>query len=201
MIIIDGRTSALQVSNFANLEELLVQTFSENQLENRIITDVLVNDEAFSELYPHQSEDIESSDIRKVEIRTVSVEEMAADITTELYKVITLMTSGATRAAELLRKAEIGASLEVMADVMDVTRHFLGVVALLRSEFSINRDNELAPLTEKMSDILDEMSEITQHEDWFMLADLAEYEFLPICENWNSVLGNLARDIAEYKAA
>ncbi|MCL1889130.1 MAG: hypothetical protein FWF99_01325 [Desulfovibrionaceae bacterium] len=201
MIIIDGRTSALQVSNFANLEELLVQTFSENQLENRIVTDVLVNDEAFSELYPHQSEDIENSDIRKVEIRTVSVEEMAADITTELYKVITLMTSGATRAAELLRKAEIGTSLEVMADVIDVTRHFLGVVALLRSEFSINRDNELSPLTEKMSEILDEMAEMTRQEDWFMLADLAEYEFLPICENWNSVLGNLARDIAEYKAA
>jgi hypothetical protein len=155
MIIIDGQTSNLQVGSFANLEEILVQSMSEERMGNRIVTDVLVNDEAFSELYPHQAEDIESAGIRKVEIRTVSVEEMAKDITTELYKVITLMTSGASRAASLMRKAEIGNALEVVADVIDVTRHFLGTVVLLRNEFSINRDNELAPLTEKMSGILD----------------------------------------------
>jgi hypothetical protein len=45
------------------------------------------------------------------------------------------------------------------------------------------------------------MSEMIEQEDWFMLADLAEYEFLPVCEGWGNVLGNLSHDIAEYKAA
>ena len=126
---------------------------------------------------------------------------MASDINTELHKVIKLMTSGASRAAALLRKAEIGASLEVVADIIDVTRHFLGMVALLRKEFSINRDAELGPLADNLSSLLDEMSDMIDQEDWFMLADLAEYEFLPACEEWNSVLGNLAQDIAAYKAA
>ncbi len=200
MIVIDGRKSNMQVGNFANLEEILVKMMEE-ELGDRIVTDVLVNDEAFSELYPHQAEDIESAEIQKVEIRSVSVQQMAGEITTELYKVISLMTGGATRAATLLRKAEIGASLEVVADIIDVTRHFLGTVALLRNEFSIDRSEELAPLVEKMSGLLDEMSEMISQEDWFLLADLAEYEFLPTCEEWNSVLGNLAQDIAEYKVA
>ncbi|MDL2285284.1 hypothetical protein LJB93_00910 [Desulfovibrio sp. OttesenSCG-928-F07] len=200
MIVIDGRKSQMQVSNFANLEEILVQVMEE-ELENRVVTDIIVNNEAFSELYPHQAEDIEANEIQSVEVRTVSVQEMAGEITTELYKVVTLMSNGATRAAGFLRKAEIGSALEVVADLIDVTRHFLGTVALLRNEFSINRDTELAPLTEKMSSLLDEMSEMIGQEDWFLLADLAEYEFLPACEDWNSVLGHLAQDIAEYKAA
>ncbi|MDR2051721.1 MAG: hypothetical protein LBQ63_08130 [Deltaproteobacteria bacterium] len=200
MIIIDGRASNLQADDFANLEELLVRVLEE-ELENRIVTDVLVNGEPFSELYPHQAEDIGIEDVREVEIRTVSVESMAADITTELYKVITLMTSGASRAATLMRRAEIGSSLEVVSDLVDVTRHFLGTVALLRKEFSINRDAELAPLVENMSSLLDEMSDMIDQEDWFMLADLAEYEFLSACSEWNAVLTNLAQDIAAYKAA
>jgi hypothetical protein len=200
MIVIDGRASNLQASDFANLEELLVRVLEE-ELENRVVTDVLVNGEPFSELYPHQAEDIGIGDVREVEIRTVSVESMAADITTELYKVISLMTSGASRAAALMRRAEIGSSLEVVADLVEVTRHFLGTVALLRQEFSINRDSELAPLVENMSSLLDEMSEMIEQEDWFMLADLAEYEFLSACSEWNAVLANLAQDIAAYKAA
>ena len=200
MIVIDGRKSEMQVSNFANLEEILVQVM-QSEMDNRIVTDVLVNDEAFSELYPHQAEDIESSEIQKVEVRTVAVEEMAADVTTELHKVIGLMSSGAKRAASLFRKAEIGNGLEVVADVLDVTRHFLGTISVLRCEFSIDRDAELAPVVEGMSHLLDEMCEMIAEEDWFLLADLAEYEFLPACEKWNSVLKNLAQDIANYKAA
>lgn len=200
MIVIDGRTSDMQVSNFANLEEILVQVM-QAEMENRIVTDVFVNDEAFSELYPHQAEDIESSEIQKLEVRSVSVETMAADVTVELHKVINIMESGAKRAATLMRKSDLSEALEVTADLVDVTRHFLGTVSVLRAEFSINRENELAPLADKMSTLLDEMAEMISEEDWFLLADLAEYEFLPACAEWNSVLTNLAQDIAKYKAA
>lgn len=200
MIVIDGRTSEIQMSNFANLEEILIQVM-EDEMENRIVTDVLVNDEAFSELYPHQAEDIEISEIQKVEVRSVSVEKMAADVTGELHKVIRLMENGAKRASELMRKAEISDALEVTADLLDVTRHFLGTIGILRCQFSIDRESELAPLTEKMSTLLDEMSDMLSEEDWFLLADLSEYEFLPACAEWNSVLENLALDIAKYKAA
>lgn len=190
----------MQISNFANLEEILVQVMN-SDMENRIVTDVFINDEAFSELYPHQAEDIDSSEIQKVEVCSVSMEEMAADVTVELHKVISLMESGAQRTASLLRKAEIGSALEVSADVIDVTRHFLGTVGVLRCEFSINRDEELTPLIDNMSSLLDEMSSMISEEDWFLLADLAEYEFLPACAQWDSVLKNLAKDIAKYKAA
>lgn len=201
MIIIDGRKTDMKVGSFANLEEILVEVMQEESLENRIVTDVLLNDESFTELYPHQAEDIDASDIQSLEVKTVSVSDMAADVTTELYKVITLMTTGGKRVAELLRQAEIGAALEVLQDVADVTRHFLGIVALLRSEFSIDRDSELEPMAAQLNSLLDEIADVISKEDWVLMADLAEFEFLPACNAWTSVLGNLAQDIAQHKAA
>jgi hypothetical protein len=71
----------------------------------------------------------------------------------------------------------------------------------LRDEFSIHREDELLPLTNKLSELLEEINDVLSQEDWVLLADLAEYEFLPTCEAWTSVLTNLADDIAQYKVA
>jgi hypothetical protein len=201
MIFIDGRNTKMKVGNFANLEEILVKLMEDETMDNRIVTDVLVNDEAFSELYPHQAEDIDASEIRKVEIRSVSVARMAADVTGELYKVITLMTVGAKRVAQEMRQAEISSGMEVLQDVIDVTRNFLVTFDILRREFSIHREQELLPLTTRLSELLEEINQVLSQEDWVLLADLAEYEFLPVCEAWNAVLATLADDISQYKAA
>ena len=77
MIIIDGRASDLRIENFANLEEILVEANTECTREQRIVTDVLLNSEPFSEIYPHQAEDIERDEIRSVEISTMPLGEMA----------------------------------------------------------------------------------------------------------------------------
>ncbi len=201
MIIIDGRQSDMHVNNFSNLEEILIKVMEAESMENRIVTDVLVNDEAFSEIYPHQAEDIESADIRRVEVRSVSMREMAADVATELYKVITLMTSGARRVAVLLRQADTLEGLEVLQDVIDVTRNFLGTVGLLRQQFSAAQDREIAPLTSALDANLQEMLDVMDNEDWILLADLVEYEFLPLCRDWNEVIANLETDISSVKAA
>lgn len=201
MIIIDGRTSDINVSNFANLEEVLTNVVEDGSLDNRIVTDVLINDEAFSELYPHQAEDIETSEIEKIEIRSVSIAEMASDVTTEMYKVITLMDIGGKRCAELLRQAELSSGLEVLQDIVDVTRHFLAMVELLRSDFARDPESSLDALTGRLDSALGEMNDVLAQEDWFLLADLLEFEYLPVCIEWNAVLGRLAQDIAEFKAA
>ena len=85
MIIIDGRASDLRIENFANLEEILVEANTECTREQRIVTDVLLNSEPFSEIYPHQAEDIERDEIRSVEISTMPLGEMALNVTYELF--------------------------------------------------------------------------------------------------------------------
>ena len=88
MIIIDGRPMDMNMAAFSNLEEILVQVIKDDYLEKRVVTDVLLNKEPFNEIYPHQAEDIEVSEIETLEIQTVPLNEMAGSVTEELYKVI-----------------------------------------------------------------------------------------------------------------
>ena len=200
MILIDGRQTDMHVGSFANLEEILVKVMNEELIENHIITDVVVNDEAFTEIYPHQAEDISAEDISRVEVRTISMEEMAADVTQELFTVGKIMQNGTKRVAELFRQGDTAESLELLQDLCDVTRNFLGTLHVLHSRFPAHDFAGLEAIAVKLQDMLTEMDGVMQDQDWLLLADLLEYEFAPACEEWNGVLANLSRDIAASRA-
>lgn len=201
MIVIDGRESALSLSNYANLEEVLSKLIEEESLDQRIVTDVLVDDEAFSELYPHQAEDIDSKSIQRLEVRTVSMEEMAHDVVGELPKVINIMASGSRRSAALLRQAELAEGLEVLQDIIAVSRDMLTTIRVLRAQFSREASQELDALGNTLGDLLGEMGDVMGNEDWVLLADLLEYEYLPACEGWRAVIDQLAGDVKAAQAA
>ena len=173
----------------------------ENYLEDRIVTDVLVNKEPFSEIYPHQAEDVESSEIESVEIVSMPTHEMAVNITRELYKVVTLMDHGARRVAELFRKADDNEALEVYQDLMDVTRDFLGMVGVLRGEFSLKHTPHFNEATEELSSLFTEMLEVIENEDWILLADLLEFEFIPTVDRWKKIVAQLREDIKDVARA
>jgi len=194
MIIIDGRESELNINNFANLEELLI-TAADSELGNRVVTDVLVNNEAFSELYPHQAEDISSDELQTVEIRSVPYDEMAMNIARELYKVTDIMLTGSKRIAALFRQADDDEALELFQDLLEVTRDFLSMVGVLRSNFAMHDDEFFSKNVEQISDLLTEMTEVLEDEDWILLADLLEYELLPVLDSWKQVIQNMREAI------
>jgi hypothetical protein len=201
MIVVDGRETGLQIQSFDNLEQILVKVMEDRHFEGRIVTDVLVNQEPFSEIYPHQAEDVEASDIESVEIVSMATGEMAVNITRELYKVVTLMDHGARRVAELFRKADDNEALEVYQDLMDVTRDFIGMIGVLRGEFSLKHTPSFNEAAEELSSLFSEMLEVIENEDWILLADLLEFEFIPAVERWKKIVAQLREDIKEVARA
>lgn len=197
MIIIDGQQSQMNIGNFANLEEILVQVVSDDTMNNRIVTDVIVNEETFSEIYPHQAEDIASEFLRTVEVRSMPVNEMAVNIAREMYKVAQIMANGSKQVSRLFRQAEDAEALELFQDLLDVTRDFMGMLSVLRSEFALSTSKDFSNNSEQFSALLSEMTEVLENEDWILLADLLEYEFLPVCENWKKVIQVLREDIRQ----
>ena len=192
MITIDGRQSKMEIGSFANLEEILVGVMSDGEMETRIVTDVLVNDESFSEIYPHQAEDIGSEFIKSVEVRSVPVGEMAADIAREMYKVAQIMANGARQVATLFRQADDAEALDMLQDLLDVTRDFMSMIGVLRNEFCLNNGcRAFTENSEQLSNLLTEMSEVLESADWILLADLLEYEFLPLSQNWKQVIQSI----------
>ncbi|HCF04980.1 MAG: hypothetical protein JG774_833 [Desulfomicrobiaceae bacterium] len=191
MIIVDGQQSSLELKQFANLEQVLERVMEDGRMQDRIVTDVLVNGEAFSEIYPHQAEDVDISFVDKVEVVSVSVAEMGMSIARELYKVISLMQKAAKRTAELFRLADDGAALEMYSDLTEVCRDFLNMVGVLRAEFSLQNLSAFEQSVADLSALFSEMIEIQENEDWILLADLLEYEFLPLVEKTKTVVAQL----------
>ena len=195
MIIIDGSQSEKSISAFANLEELLKDVMQEDQMTNRVVTDVLVNNEAFSEIYPHQAEDIACSEISSIEVRSVPMAEMAVDMSAELGKVAQMMAHGSREVARLFRAASDTDALELFQDLLDVTRDFMGMLGELRTNYTDGALPDFAEKTEKFSSLLSEMGDVLENEDWILLSDLLEYEFLPIMENWEETISFIQNSI------
>lgn len=196
MIVIDGRESSLSLSNYANLEEVLSKLMEDEDLQQRIVTDVFVDDEAFSELYPHQAEDIDADSFTKLELRTVSLDQMAGDVVQELPKVITVMDAGSRRVAELFRQSDLAEGLEVLQDIIAVSRDLLNTIHVLRNQYSSGPSNDLDALGVNLGELLEEIGDAMGNEDWLLVADLMEYEFVPACEGWGLVIDGLAGDIS-----
>ena len=184
MIIVDGCKSDKEISSFANLEEILATVMQDEKMDDRVVTDVFVNNEIFSEIYPHQAEDMSCDAISSVEVRSVPAAELAVDMSAEMGKVARMMGSGARNVARLFRDASDADALELLQDLLDVTRDFMGMLSALRERYLGGADEEFTLKAEKLADQLSEMSDVLENEDWILLADLLEYEFLPLCDEW-----------------
>lgn len=187
MIIVDGNESELKISNFANLEEILSAIMLQPAMNERVITDVLVNNENFSEIYPHQAEDLGVDTIEKVEVKSVEAAKLAVDVAAELDKVSKMMENGAKNCARLFREGKDSDALELLQDLLDVTRDFMSTLSHLKDQYLGGADEEFVRKTESLSNLITEMSEVLENEDWVLLADLLEYEFVPQCEQWRNV--------------
>ena len=191
MLIIDGNEKKLQFADFANLETLLDEVVKFDNLEKRVITDVLVNDEPFSEIYPHQAEDIEMEMVDKVEIISIAEEEMIKNILIEMQKVITIMQSSSKQIAELFRQADDSEALEMYSDLLDVVRNFLGMISILYNQKNMLLKQKDSAIFDKFSELLNEIIEVQDNQDWILMADLLEYEFNPLLQEWQTLFNAL----------
>lgn len=195
MIIVDGQRTPLEVHNFENLEQIIEKVMADTSMQSRIVTDVLVNNEAFSEIYPHQAEDMEASYIDRVEIISVHTSEMAQSITRELYKVVSLMATAGRQVADLFRQADDAQALELYSDLLEVNRDFMNMVGVLRNEFVADSAMDFDVSLGDLSSLFSEMIEIQENEDWILLADLLEYEYLPLVEKTKAIVAQLRESV------
>ncbi len=186
MIKIDGCVTDYKISDYDNLEKIIIRIQEDDRLKGRVITDVLVDGKPFSEIYPHQAEDMEAAGITSIEFKSEPVEKMALEISAEMPKVTALMANGARNVSKLFREDKVTDALELLQDVLDVIRDFMATITKLRDKLG-GADAEFVTKTEDLSNLVTEMSEVMEAEDWVLLSDLLEYEFVPLCEDWRVI--------------
>jgi hypothetical protein len=73
------------------------------------------------------------------------------------------------------------------------------MIGVLRNEFSLQEQKVFNEAVEEISSLLGEMTEVMENEDWILLADLLEYEFLPAVDKWKQVIHLIREDIKSVK--
>lgn len=189
MIVIDGNAAEYNVNTFSNLEELLVKVM-EDELENRIVTDVIVDEAQFVEEFPHQAGQVETSSFDRVEIKSMSVNQFALGIIKELDKVIALMQDSSLHIAGMFRDGDKGEALALFTEMLNVLHDFMGMLGVLRQEFAIENDSLFETTVEDVSSQFEKMGDATAKEDWSALAAILEKDFSPAVARWKSVVVN-----------
>ena len=114
-----------------------------------------------------------------------------------MTKVTSMMESGGKNVARLFREGKESDALELLQDLLDVVRDFLAMVGDLRERYLGGSNEEFQTKTVELSDLLSEMSDILESEDWILLADLLEYEFAPLCEDWQKISVDMRKELVE----
>ncbi|OBQ52409.1 hypothetical protein [Halodesulfovibrio spirochaetisodalis] len=187
MIVIDGNAAEYNVNTFANLEELLVKVM-EDELENRIVTDVLVDEAQFQEEYPNQAGELETSSFDRVEIKSVPVNEFALGIVDELEKVVVLMENSSRHIAGMFRNGQEGEALALFTELLNVLHDFMGMLAVLRAEYVEGNEDMFEKIVEEVSSQFEAMSEATGSEDWQALAAILDGDFAAAVSNWKGLV-------------
>ena len=192
-ILLDQQSTAIEESSVNNLEEILVKVMSDLIKPGQVITTVKLNGEVYSEENPHDAVRISLSDIETLEIDTMATDEIAWRFLDSGVEQVDMIIQGAQKISELFRIADESEANEEYANFLESLRLFLQMVAEVKAILNLDlasafKGRTVEDRVEKLSEMMDQMLHVQEEEDWIMLADLLEYELIPLLEEWKSIL-------------
>jgi len=193
-ILVDQKKVEFDGSQVCNLEEMLVKIMSEHIHSGNVIASVKVNGIAYSEKNPHDAANVLLKEIQSLEIDTMTLEEIAWHFLIKGGEQLNLLIEHVKRVSELFRIADENEANEQYAHLLESLRLFMKMVSEVRGILNIEfsaisyQDEPIEIRIQRLSDLLGQMIQVQEGEDWVMLADLLEYELTPLLSEWKSIL-------------
>jgi len=198
IIRIDGQSVDETRFNGENLEEILVELQEWDMPANRLIGEVRVNGQTYTEDLPHASVEVARSDIQTLELVTRTAEEIAMHFIHHGKLLVESLLGALPKITEMFRlgdEAEASEhylrfleSLHLLVQMLDQVGKVMG----LRFDSPIGRLESVNELLKKLSETLTQMLDIQEQTDWIYLADMLEYELSADLETLKVMLPRLA---------
>ena len=171
-----------------DLESLLLHVMEEEKSDRKIIVEVKVDGEVYSEKYSHHARDIDLDKIKMVQITTQKGETFARDFLEQVDSYMQSLQEGFRAAANLLRDPEreksgydiLAKSLEALSALKSL---FENVWDVLGEGEGLDVRNALWKGFEVSAD---KIMEVLTENDPRAMADLIEEDILPFLEKWKS---------------
>jgi hypothetical protein len=170
----------------ADLESLLLFMMSHELLENRLIVQIKVDGDVYSEKDEHQARGVDLKAAQKVEMATQTKEDFARGFLEEASNYMALIEKGIRISVQLLKDPEqrenghdmLGRSLETL-------RTFKSHLENVKDTLEIADGGAgFRDFWERFESVTDKIMESQKGMDSSVIADLLEHELLPVLEKW-----------------
>lgn len=194
-ITINDRALPADFSHLGNLEEILTEIHAKYLPPGEQLYQVHLNGRFFSERYPRESRYLSREEIERLEVKTLPAREMARVILRETAAQAEILGRAIRECARLFRVAPEQEAHRVLAEVLEALRWLVQTGAgggQLLQGGSPELPPEMGRLCRHLELLLTDMEDQARHGDLILLADLMEYELLPVVEQWSRLLLTLA---------
>ena len=137
------------------------------------------------------------SDIDSLEVELANLKDLVATNLANALNYLKKLIPGFEQAADLFRAGNEQESNKYYLQILDGIDWFSQVVSVIMSpdegetELPDTDDESLEVRQKKLTDLMSQMLEANENQDWVLLADILEYEMVPFYKDWEKILSKL----------
>ncbi len=198
-ITLNDQSLPVDLSHLRNLEEALMELNEKFVPTGEQLFQVQINGQFFTERYPRESRYITLGEVSTLDLKTVTDADMARGILGDAALKVQTLVEALEKGAALFRLAAEDEANYYFAQVLEALRWLLqtgeGACQVLQVDMGSATSPQIGDVSEflhRFEDLLDEMLQVYQEEDYILLADLMEYELLPMVQEWQKILSLLS---------
>ena len=127
-----------------------------------------------------------------LELELAKLQDLLANNLTNAKDYLVRLIPGFQKAADLFRMGNEQEANQYYLQVLDGIEWFSQVVIIIVStQENKSEEKSLEERQKKLTDLMSQMLEANQNQDWVLMADLMEYEMIPFYKDWEVVLSRI----------
>ena len=127
-----------------------------------------------------------------LELELAELQDLLANNLTNAKDYLVRLIPGFQKAADLFRMGNEQEANQYYLQVLDGIEWFSQVIIIIVSTLeNKSEEKSLEERQKKLTDLMSQMLEANQNQDWVLMADLMEYEMIPFYKDWEAVLSRI----------
>ncbi len=206
IIKINDKGISFNAGSAAALGEVLENIAKNYFQEKEFITDISINGDAVPEEKREEMKERLVGDIALIEIKTENLPELSVRTLENMEEFLDGLAEAINESADKFRIDDETEANRHFVSCVDGLQIFINVVDKIRSlnglDFKTIQCGS-APVAEKEAALLkvfNTLHDTQKNKDWITLADVLEYELLPVISSWRTILPVLCETLKQKDA-
>ena len=133
-----------------------------------------------------------TSSIALLELEVANLQDVLANNLVNVKEYLEKLIPGFQKAADLFRMENEQEANKYYLQILDGVDWFSQVIVTIMQSWGEKLEGQsLEERQKKQTEFMAQMLEANQNQDWVLMADILEYEMIPLYEDWKEVLAKI----------